>query len=86
MNKTAYLVIFLDVSTNPPTFKGAGIYSEATPSVMNFKIRPITIASETSSRGFDVARKRLAVDIQTNQVLGWVLPYLRRSPVDGSLG
>ena len=55
MTYTAYLVGFIDTRANPPRLKGAGIFSEPTPTVEGF---PFTIL-ETKAPTYEQAERLL---------------------------
>lgn len=60
MSFKAFLVIWIDTTTKPPSIIDAGVYSEETPSSENlFKYRPQAILGVVSPNSFENARKHI---------------------------
>ena len=47
MNKTAYLVGFVDTKSNPPVIRQTGIFSESSPTTASLDSFPVEIAKAT---------------------------------------
>lgn len=63
MKRSAYAVLFVDISTMPATVKGAAIFSEPSPTVDQSNLRLITlfkIEADTYQEARDLASSALA--------------------------
>lgn len=71
---TAYLVMVLDVTVTPPRICGAGIFSEATPTMRDGLV-PVVITSYRSMEGYGDARQRLESRLRESEY-AWVKPLM----------
>ena len=69
MNKTAYLVAFINTETKPPIVQDIGIFSESGPTC-SLRFRPVLL-HEVKGDNFEDAKKRLNQILKTNPEFQW---------------
>ena len=69
MNKTAYLVAFIDTKIKPPIVQDIGIFSEPSPTC-SLRFRPVLL-HEVTGTNYEDAEKRLSQIIKTNPEFQW---------------
>jgi hypothetical protein len=76
MNKTAYLVAFLEAGTG--RFKGAGIYSESGHQLTmgDWKVTPATVF-ECTADSYENACSAIVENCRIFRHLQWLLPHLK---------